>query len=191
MFDILRSDIHKHSPRQNGFEAYLVFYLREVFEEAKALPSVFTFRKDFARLPWMHDEFELVTVVDLNKPKDSIIPQSSSPPHVFIVTPSSGPSSNLAFSPKSDREVLDWISTNGGKNTFCLPPKSFGPDILFFVKSKNSGNLLLVMIQAKFYERVDKGTLIHGVRTVTPSWFWKSKDTKVCLFLQAVCIYSD
>ena len=186
VFDTLRNDIDKHAPRRNGFEAYLVFYLREVFEKAPALHSVFTFREDFAHLPWMHDEFELVTVF---KPKDSAIPQTSGSPRVSIVTPTSGPSSNLGFSAKSDREVLDWISTNRGKNTFCLPPESFGPDILFFVKSKISENLLLVMIQAKCCKSVDRETLLHGVRTVTPSWLWKSKDKKVRSFLQAVCIY--
>ena len=195
MFNSLRRDIHKHSPRKNGFEAYLVFYLREVFKEARALDSVFTFREDFARrtdLAWRQEGFELVTVVNSNKPQGSVVTPSSSPPKVSVVTTSSGPSSSLGFSANSGQEVLEWISTNKGQSTFCFPPSTFGPDILFFIRSQQEPRrLLLVVVQAKKYGDVKKEDLIKGVRTTTPSWFWKSKDAKVCSFLQAVCICFD
>ena len=182
MFDVLRGDIYKHAPRRNGFEAYLAFYFREQFAEAPALSSIFTPRDDFAHIRWMHDDFELVTVSGLN---------GSQPPDVSIVTPSSGPSSNLGFAPELDREVLRWITDNEGKHTFCFPTEALGPDIMFFVRSKSSRELLLVMVQAKCHQKVDKATLIGGIRSVTPSWFWKRRAKGVRSFLRVVCIYSD
>ena len=68
----LHRDIGKHSPRQNGFEVFLTFYLRYVFERAPALDEVFTFRSDYAKgsdLAWQREKFELVTVVG---PADNI-----------------------------------------------------------------------------------------------------------------------
>ena len=45
MFTFLHRDIGKHTLRRNGFEAYLVFHLREAFKTALKLNEVFTFRK--------------------------------------------------------------------------------------------------------------------------------------------------
>jgi hypothetical protein len=176
MFKCLSHDIHKHQKRKNGFEAYLVFYMRTVFETTPELDAVFTFRDDFARrgktdLAWQHENFELVTVVHADR----------SNPHISVVTPSCGPAPKVGFLAKSGKEVLEWISTNSDRSTFCFPPEAFGPgpDLLFFIRSKVSGKLLLVMIQAKKHDSVEKQILIEGVRTITPSWFWKSKDMKV------------
>ena len=41
--------------------------------------------------------------------------------------------------------------------------------------------LLLVAIQARHYKEVKKSCLVQGVCTITPSWFWKSKNTKVAV----------
>ena len=178
LFECLRRDIERHSKRKNGFEAYLAFHLRKIFETAPELDTVFTFRNDFARrgrtdIPWQHEQFELVTVVateDRNNPR------------ISVITPHCGPSSNIGFLAYSGEEVSEWISTNKDQFTFCFPQESFGPDLLFFVRSKVSGRLLLVVVQAKKYDIVEKRVLIHGVRTITPSWFWKSKDAKVSTF---------
>jgi len=48
LLDCLRRDIGMHSPRRNGFEAYLAFYMRQLFEVPQILDAVFTFRSDFA-----------------------------------------------------------------------------------------------------------------------------------------------
>ena len=169
LFNRLHRDIEKHSPRQNGFEVLLTFYLRHVFETAPALDKVFTFRKDYAERPdlaWQHEEFELVTVIGPN--------------NISALTTSSGSSSNVGLLAEGDEQLLEWISTNAKRFTFCLPTLAFGPDILFFVRSKQSQKILLVLIQAKRYTLVSKQTLIEGVRSVTPSWLWRSKKTKVC-----------
>ena len=173
MFHRLYKDIKKHSDRRNGFEAYLAFYLRLVFKTAKKLDTVFTLREDFADLAWQREEFELVTVVNANSNK----------PQVSVVTPTSGPSSNVGHLAKSGKEVLQWITTNNCQFTICFPPSSFGPDLLFFLRHKESGKRLLVMVQAKNYGNVERSTLMEGIRTVSPSWFWRSKDMKVCSFL--------
>ena len=167
-------DIANHSQHKNGFEVYLTYYLRKVFEETPELDAVFTFRSDFASrrdLAWQHEIVELVSVTDMENE-----------PQICVTTLSSGPASNVGFKAESDAEVLEWISTNRDRFTFCFPTPSFGPDLLFFVRSTRSKSLLLVVVQAKRYEVVPKATLIHGVCTVTPSWFWKNKDTKVCSF---------
>jgi len=148
-----------------------VFYLRHVFDTASALDSIFTFREDFAKrtdLAWQHEQFDLVTVVT---------PANKNDLQISVLTPSSGCSSNVGFTAKSGEDVAQWISTNSDRYTFCLPPENFGPDILFFIQSKRSQQLLLVVVQAKRYEKVPRQVLIKGVRTVTPSWFWKSKNT--------------
>lgn len=182
MFTSLHQDIGKHAPGKNGFEAYLTFYLREAFETAPKLNEVFTFRRGPTQRtepPWQRERFELVTVVasdDKGQPQD------------WVTTPSSGPSSELGFLADSGDKVLDWIHTNKGRRAFCFPPVSFGPDILCFVRSKESRKLLLVAIQAKKMEKIEKGDFTTGVRTVTPAWLWKSKDPKVCSFLQSVRI---
>jgi hypothetical protein len=174
LFEFLRHGIDKHSPRKNGFEAYLVFYFRKVFEVAPKLDEVFTFRDDFARMreqiPWQSEEFELVTVTGTE---------------VSAVMPSCGPSSNVGLM-ASNNDVSEWISTNKRQFTFCFPPNAFGPDILFFLRHKESGRLLLLMIQAKYYTTVDATYLLKGVRTVTPSWWWKSKSTNACFTLTSV-----
>ena len=182
MFKHLHQNIRSHAPRKNGFEAYLTFYLRKVFETTPTLDTVFTLRKGFARrkdLSWQHENFELVTVFTTDDEHRS---------QVEVIMPSSGPSPALGFSARSNEDVLDWISTNRDRCAFCFPPESFGPDILCFVRSKKSRKLLLVLIQAKFCKRFNKKELIKGIRTVTPSWFWRRKGLKVCSFLQTVWI---
>jgi hypothetical protein len=47
MFRYLSQNIHKHFPRENGFEAYLIFYIRKVFESTPILDEIFAFRSDF------------------------------------------------------------------------------------------------------------------------------------------------
>jgi hypothetical protein len=184
MSQYLMRNIEKHQSRKNGFEAYLAFYMRFVFEAPPRLDSIFTFRGDFARrsgtdLTWQTDTFELVTLVQGDE----------SGPHISVVTSSCGTASTIGFLPTSGEEVLEWLSTNGGQFTFCFPPSSMGPDVLFFVRSKMSGKLLLVSLLAKRYENVERATLIDGVRSVTPSWFWKSIKTKVRPCLQVVHVY--
>ncbi len=156
----------------NGFENYLAFYIRRFFEVPQKLSELFKFRSDFDKtIDWKSQEFELVTVSQAS---------SSDQPHVSLVTPDSGPSSNLGLHAEKGEDVLLWISTNKGQFTFCLPSKHFGPD-LFFLQSKVSGKLLLVMVQCKNYVQVPLESLIVGVRTVTPDWLWKSKAIKVCI----------
>jgi len=169
----LQRDIGKHSPRENAFEAYLAFYMREVFEKTPRLDDIFTFRSDFALrkstdLSWQQEEFELVAVST-----------SANAREISVVTPSCGPSSNVGFLAKDDEEVLEWISENNKHYTFCFPPESAGPDIFFYIRSKITQRLLLVAIQARKYKKINRACLIQGVRSVTPSWFWRSKDKKV------------
>jgi len=177
LLDCLRREIGKHAPRKNAFEAYLAFYVRKVFEKTARLNDVFTFRNDFARrkrldLSWQMEEFELVTVS---------IPAGTDKQKISVVTPSCGPSSNAGFLAKTDDDVLKWVSENEERYAFCFPTESAGPDIFFYVRNKATGRLLLVAMQAKHYKVVDKPTLVEGVRTVTPSFFWKSKSSKVCV----------
>ena len=173
----LQHDIGKNAPRKNSFEAYLALYMRKVFEKTPKLVDIFTFRNDFARrkatdMPWQQDEFELVTVST---------PAGTNQPTVSTLTPSSGPSSNVGFLAQTHEDVLDWLSKNEEKFAFCFPTESTGPDLLFFVRSKVTDGLLLVVAQARNYRDVSRNCLIQGVHMVTPSWFWKSKDTKVHL----------
>ena len=186
MFSRLNEDIGKHSPHRNGFEAYLSFYLRHIFTTAPALNQVFTFREDFAKCPdlaWQHEEFELVTVAGLANEND---------PEISVCTLSSGSSPNIGFATEDGNKVLEWMTTNSKRFTFCFPPKSFGPDLLFFVRSRRSKRILLVIIQAKKCSKeVKRVKRIEGVRTVTPSWFWRSKKTKVRPFLEIVFFCFD
>ena len=170
--EYLRHDLGKHSNKGNGFENYLAFFVRRFFEVPQRLTELFKFRSDFDKINWKSEEFELVTVSR---------PLGSGQPHVSIVTSDSGPSSNIGFRAEKGEDILSWISTNKTQITFCLPPKHFGPDLLFFLRSKVSGKLLLVMAQCKNYSEVSLKDLIVGVRTVTPDWLWKSKDIKVCI----------
>jgi hypothetical protein len=158
----------------NGFEAYLFFHLRQIFEMPMELDTVFTFRSDFTseNCPWQHEKFELVTVCT----------DEDGTQRVSVVTPSSGPSSNIGFKVSSGEDVLEWISTNRRQVTFCFPPSSMGPDILFFGRSEASGKLVLLVITCQAYNVIKKEHLINGVRNVTPSWFWKDKRHKVSLF---------
>jgi len=57
----------------------------------------------------------------------------SDQPHVSIVTSASGPSSNIGLRAKTGEDVLAWISANQDQFTFCLPPKHFGSDLMFFI----------------------------------------------------------
>jgi len=168
LLDCLRRDIHRHSTCRNGFEAYLAYYIREIFETPQKLDAVFTFRSDFASrtdLSWQHGAFELVTV---------------SRAKVVSITRNSGPSSSIGFIAVSGAEVLEWIKTNKDNYCFCFPPESFGPDILFYLRCQHSQKLLLAAVQCKKYEEVNVDCLVHGLRTVSPPWFWRSKSTEVC-----------
>ena len=170
--EVLRHDIAKHSNTGNGFENYLAFYVRAFFETPKKLDELFEFRFDFNEIDWKSDEFDLVTVS---------YPEGSDRPHVSIVTPTSGPSSNFGLRAETGEDVLAWISVNEDQFTFCLPPNHFGSDLMFFIRSMVSKKLLLVMVQAKNHHDVVLKVLIEGVRTVTPGWLWKSKSIKVCI----------
>ena len=175
LLDCLRSGIGNHTPRKNAFEAYLAFYVHKAFEKTARLDSIFTFRSDFARrkgsdLSWQSEEFELVTVS---------IPAGTNEQNISVVTPSCGPSSNIGLLAMTDDEVLGWISENQERHPFCFPTDHAGPDLFFYVRSKATGRLLLIALQAKQHKDVDKPTLVQGVRTVTPSFFWKSKQVRV------------
>jgi hypothetical protein len=177
LFHCLQRDIGRHAPRKNGFEAYLAFYVRQVFEKAPRLDDVFTFRSDFARrkgtdLCWQTENFELVAVSISAHTKEQ---------KISVITPSCGPSSNIGFLAPTDKEVVNWISKNKEHYVFCFPTESAGPDIFFYIRNKTMQRLLLVEIQARQYKEVEKSCLVQGVRTITPSWFWKSKDTKVAV----------
>jgi hypothetical protein len=139
------------------------------------LNDIFTFWSDFARrmhldLSWQNKEFELVTV--------SIL-AGTDQRRISTVTPSRGPFSNIGLLAKTDNDILKWISQNEECYAFCFPTESAGPDFFFYVRNIKTKRLLLVALQAKHYKDVNKSTLIQGVRTVTPSFFWKSKDEKV------------
>ncbi|PVG00051.1 hypothetical protein CPB86DRAFT_872254 [Serendipita vermifera] len=173
LFAHLRREIDKNVPSRNGFAAYLAFYLREVFKDAKELGGVFSFRSDFARqqhareAAWPDRRFKLVSVSRR---------EGEPNPHVSATTPYSWASPNLGVQEDSVEGVLDWVMTNSNGYTFCFPPSSMGPDILFFLQSESSGELLLVALQAKGYEKVEKEALIHGINSVSPDYFWKSKN---------------
>ena len=175
----LQREVGKHAPRKNAFEAYIAFYLRHVFEHTQRLNEVFSFRSDFARrmdldLSWQTDGFELVTV-SAGIPG----PGGTGEQKISVVTPSSGPSSNVGFLAETNDDVLNWISENKECHAFCFPTESDGPDILFYVRSKATGRLLLVAVQAKNYKDVKKQTLVQGVGSVTPPFWKKSKGEKV------------
>ena len=173
--EALRHDIGKPSNTGNGFENYLAFYVRTFFKTPKKLDELFEFRSDFDEIDWKSEKFELVTVSRA---------AGSDQPLVSIVTPASGPSSNIGLRAKTGEDVLAWISTNQDQFTFCLPPNHFGSDLMFFIRSAVSKQLLLVMTQAKNHHEVTSQVLIEGVRTVTPDWLWKSKGIKVCIILE-------
>jgi hypothetical protein len=175
LLNCLQRGVGNNSPRKNRLEAYLAFYMRKVFEGPARLSDVFTFRSDFALrneldLSWQSEEFELVTVS---------IPAGTDERKISVVTPLCGPSPNVGFTADTDNDVLEWITENKECYAFCFPTLSAGPDIFFYVRSKPTRRLLLVALQAKNYnDHIDKSTLLHGVRSVTPSFFWKSKDKK-------------
>ncbi|PVF91660.1 hypothetical protein CPB86DRAFT_820309 [Serendipita vermifera] len=171
LFAGLYGDIFQHSPHGNGFEQYLAFYMRVAFEYSPTLDTIFHFRSDFAQrrnkdLKWQRRKFNLVTIWKGLDESDSSI---------SIVTPSCGPSANLGFKADSIREVWEWIQFNREKRTFCFPPESMGPDLLFFVQSESTQRTFLISLQAKARKSIDAETLRHGVRSVTPSLYWKSK----------------
>lgn len=169
----LLSNVTRNQPSsENGFEVYLTFYMRHMFTNPATLDSIFTLRKDFAVCPdlaWWRDKFELVVV------SRGVY---GSGHQISVVTSSSGPSVSIGLQSTSDEDVLEWISTNKRQFTFCFPTKAMGPDILFFIRSCATQRLLLVAVQAKMQEDISKETLLYGIRTVTPCWFWKSHDLK-------------
>ena len=122
--EALQHDIGKHSNTGNGFENYLAFYVRTFFEMPKKLDELFEFRSNFNKIDWKSEKFELVTVSHA---------AGSDQPHVSIVTSASGPSSNIGLQVKMGEDVLAWISANQDQFTFCLPPKHFGSDLMFFI----------------------------------------------------------
>ena len=173
--ECLQHDIETHSKTGNGFKNYFAFYVRKFFETPKSLDELFKFRSDFEKsVNWKSEEFELVTFSH---------PAGSDQPHISIVTPDCDPSSNIGLRAGEGEDILSWISMNQGQFTFCFPPKHFGADLLFFIRSMVSKRLLLVMVQCKNYLEVKFQDLIEGVRTVTPDWLWKSKNIKVFIFL--------
>jgi hypothetical protein len=120
LLNCLQRDIDKNAPQKNGFEAYLAFYMRKVFEMSPKLNDIFIFRSDFARrkntdLSWQQEEFELVTISN---------PTDTGQPKVSVLTPSCGPSSNIGFLALTDQDVLDWISKNEDQFAFCFPTES-------------------------------------------------------------------
>ncbi|KAG8826601.1 hypothetical protein FRC18_010018 [Serendipita sp. 400] len=169
-FESLVDDLGKHSTRRNGFEAYLAFYIWEIFKNGPRLDEVFTFRGDFVpqeeKDVWQAKDFELVSVWRGEDGKQ----------HVSLVTPMCGPSFHIGYMPKKNEEVLDWITNNPGQSTFCFPKEFFGPDIMFFLRSKATRKLLLVLMQATYRkDNVTAAAIKSGVRSVTPSWLWKRK----------------
>jgi hypothetical protein len=131
IFSCLQDDIGKNS-QKNGFEAYLAFYVRKVFERMAKLDDVFIFRTDFASrkaadLSWQCEEFELVTVS---------MSAGSDERDISVVTPLCGPSSNVGFLASTDEDVLEWISKNKERYTFCFPTSKAGPDLFFLSEAR-------------------------------------------------------
>ncbi|PVF94285.1 hypothetical protein CPB86DRAFT_49855 [Serendipita vermifera] len=180
-----RSHFDVHSFQINGFEAYTTHYMLKILEKFPQFDAVFTLRKDHAQqnsLTWLTNTLELVTVSKGVYSSDT---------RISVVTQSSGPSANIGFRANSSEDVLEWMSENKQQVAFCYPPPHMGPDMLFFVRSQQSKKLILVAIQAKKREVVDRNVLVEDVRTVTPNWFWRRRITKFGAADEAPCLNEE
>ncbi|PVF94287.1 hypothetical protein CPB86DRAFT_49890 [Serendipita vermifera] len=169
LFEWCRSRIDVHSSEINGYEAFTTHYLLTALENSPWLKDVFTLREDQAQQSdptWSESTLQLVTL------SKGVYDDNA---RISVVTHNSGPSANIGFRANSNEDVLEWMAENKQQVAFCYPPPLMGPDILFFVQFQQSKQLILVAIQAKKHEIVDRNVLMEGVRTVTPSWFWRRR----------------
>ncbi|KAG8828599.1 hypothetical protein FRC17_007476 [Serendipita sp. 399] len=170
LFGDIRHATGRPQQAPNCLEAYVAYYLRNIFTEPRNLHEVFTFQSDFATkddCSWKRERYQLVAV-DSSEDR-----QAKS--RLFTVTSSSGPSPNIGLLTESMDQVLSWLTDNRDRYTFCFPHTLFGPDLMFFLQSVDSKRLVLVMVQVQTQPSISEDALTQAIRSVTRSWLWKRK----------------
>lgn len=155
----------------NGFENYIVYCLHLIFgsEKGRKLKQVFTFHDHIPR--WAEKKRAKLVSVYLS---------STGSLHIDTVTHTQfgGPSATLGTYTETAEETLAWLG-HGSRTPFCFPCRNMGPDVIFVLELSNK-KLIWVALQVKYSESngnrsLDKSTLEHAVRSVTPKHFFRDK----------------
>ena len=99
----------------------------------------------------------------------------------------SGPSDCLGYKASFPADVLAFFDNPNGK-TFLFPDGHMGPDLLFFLQDEDSGELILIGLQAKFRESLDNTTWLSALNLITPQFFY---TVNVCIMSKFASPYSS
>ncbi|KIL61574.1 hypothetical protein M378DRAFT_166683 [Amanita muscaria Koide BX008] len=156
----------------NGFENYIVYCLHLIFgvEKGRKLKQVFTFHDRIPR--WAKKKRAKLV---------SVYVSSTGSLHVDPVKHAqfNGPSATLGTYTETAEETLAWLG-HDSRTPFCFPCCNMGPDVIFVLELTNK-KLIWVALQVKYSKSngnksLDKSTLEHAVRTVTPQHFFRDKN---------------
>ena len=89
----------------------------------------------------------------------------------------SGSSDCWGYKASSPADVLAFFDNPNGK-AFLFPNDHMGPDLLFFLRDEDSGELILVGLQTKFKGSFDNTTWLSALNSIMPQFFY---TVNVCI----------
>lgn len=89
----------------------------------------------------------------------------------------SGSSDCWGHKASSPADVLAFFDNPNGK-AFLFPDDHMGPDLLFFLRDEDSGELILVGLQTKFKGSLDNTTWLSALNSIRPQFFY---TVSVCI----------
>jgi len=93
-----------------------------------------------------------------------------------VVSPSeaswtSGSSDRFGLKAQSVEDVLAFFADPKGK-CFLFPHNHMGPDVICFLKDKETSELIILLLQARARPTLDSKTWLKSLETVTPEFFY-------------------
>jgi hypothetical protein len=141
------------------FEEMAMMLLMEKFGgKFTALGDVFNFRSS---APLKSRE---VALVSLTRMPDGVMSTSEA-------SWTSGSSDCFGFKARSIEDVLTFFADPKGK-CFLFPDNYMGPDVICFLKDKETSELIILLLQARARPTLDSKTWLKSLETVTPEFFY-------------------
>lgn len=84
-----------------------------------------------------------------------------------------GSSDGIGFKAKSAHNALAFLADPKGK-PFLFPDNHMGPDLLCFLRDKQTGELIVLLVQAKVKKQLDSKTWLSALNSINPEHFYTS-----------------
>lgn len=115
-----------------------------------------------------------VSLVSLKRGSDGYM-------RIHPVSWKNGSSDRFGLKATSPEDVLGFLDNPDGK-IFLFPNNHMGPDLLCFVQDEETGELILLAVQAKVSPTISSESWISAINSITPNFFYTNVVSIKSLF---------